>query len=164
DRSTLTRDGRAILDLDRDPRALCGRCSARGGRCSRARGEALAGSERGPRLGCGRHGATRAPRRDGLGSLDPGHGEARPGAGARVPPQNGRRRTCCGRRRRRRRGAGEVSTRISGLTGATIETAPMVCHECIWWQTRNGRSADKRKWIREAEEEWGAWGTVYHDE
>jgi hypothetical protein len=55
-------------------------------------------------------------------------------------------------------------TRISGLTGATIETAPSVCHECIWWQTRNGRSADKRKWIHDAEDAWGAWGTVYHDD
>ena len=55
-------------------------------------------------------------------------------------------------------------TRIIGLTGATLETAPSVCHECIWWQTRGGRSADKRKWIREAEDEWGAWGAVYHDE
>lgn len=54
-------------------------------------------------------------------------------------------------------------TRIAGLTGATLETAPSVCHECIWWQTRSGRSADKRKWIRETEEEWGAWGAVYHD-
>ena len=58
----------------------------------------------------------------------------------------------------------EMTTRISGLTGATLETAPTVCHECIWWQTRSGRSADKRKWIREAEDEWGAWGTVYHDD
>ena len=55
-------------------------------------------------------------------------------------------------------------TRIAGLTGATLETAPAVCHECIWWQTRNGRSTDKRKWIREAEGEWGAWGTVYYDD
>jgi hypothetical protein len=57
-----------------------------------------------------------------------------------------------------------MSTRISGLTGATLETAPSVCRECIWWQTREGRSTDKRKWIRETEEEWGAWGTVYHDD
>lgn len=57
-----------------------------------------------------------------------------------------------------------MTTRIQGLTGATLPTAPTVCHECIWWQTRGGRSIDKRKWIREAEEEWGAWGTVYHDE
>ena len=57
-----------------------------------------------------------------------------------------------------------MTTRITGLTGATLETAPTVCHECIWWQTRGGRSLDKRKWIRETEEEWGAWGAVYHDE
>ena len=57
-----------------------------------------------------------------------------------------------------------MSTRISGLTGATLETAPTVCHECIWWQTRGGRSTDKRKWIRDAEDEWGAWGTVYQDD
>ncbi|MDX6482093.1 MAG: hypothetical protein QOG85_2603 [Gaiellaceae bacterium] len=55
-------------------------------------------------------------------------------------------------------------TNIAGLTGATLETAPSVCHECIWWQTRGGRSTDKRKWIREAEDQWGAWGAVYHDE
>jgi hypothetical protein len=55
-------------------------------------------------------------------------------------------------------------TRIAGLTGATLETAPSVCHECIWWQVRNGRSVDKRRWIRDAEEGWGAWGTVYYDD
>ena len=55
-------------------------------------------------------------------------------------------------------------TRISGLTGLTLESAPSVCHECIWWQTRHARSLDKRKWIRETEDDWGAWGTVYHDD
>src|SRR5205814_1235416 len=52
--------------------------------------------------------------------------------------------------------------RVTGLTGATLETAPSVCHECVWWQSRS-RPADKRRWISKAEEEWGAWGTVYHD-
>jgi hypothetical protein len=52
--------------------------------------------------------------------------------------------------------------RVAGLTGATLETAPSVCHECVWWQTR-GRRIDKRRWIAKAEEEWGAWGTVYYD-
>jgi hypothetical protein len=55
-------------------------------------------------------------------------------------------------------------TRITGLTGATLETAPTVCHECIFWQSRTGRRVDKRKWIAGAEEEWGAWGTVYYDD
>jgi hypothetical protein len=52
--------------------------------------------------------------------------------------------------------------RVAGLTGLTLETAPTVCHECVWWQSR-GRRLDKRRWIAKAEEEWGAWGTVYYD-
>ena len=55
-------------------------------------------------------------------------------------------------------------TRIAGLTGATLPTAPSVCHQCVWWQSRAGRSTDKRKWIIGTEEEWGAWGTVYYDD
>ena len=53
--------------------------------------------------------------------------------------------------------------RVTGLTGVTLQDAPSVCHECIWWQTREGRSLDKRKWIERAETEWGPWGTVYYD-
>ena len=52
--------------------------------------------------------------------------------------------------------------RVAGLTGATLETAPSICHDCVWWQAR-GRRTDKRRWIQKAEEEWGAWGTVYFD-
>ena len=55
-------------------------------------------------------------------------------------------------------------TTVAGLTGATLPTAPVVCHECIWWQTRGSRPTDKRKWIEKAETEWGAWGTVYYDD
>lgn len=57
-----------------------------------------------------------------------------------------------------------MSTRIAGLTGATLETAPSVCHECVWWQSRPGRRVDKRRWINGAEDEWGAWGSVYYDD
>jgi hypothetical protein len=57
-----------------------------------------------------------------------------------------------------------VATTVAGLTGATLETAPTVCHDCIWWQTRSGRRLDKRRWVERAEEEWGAWGTVYYDD
>src|SRR4051794_2212421 len=53
---------------------------------------------------------------------------------------------------------------VAGLTGATLPTAPTVCHDCVWWQSRHGRSTDKRRWITRAEDEWGAWGAVYHDE
>ena len=55
-------------------------------------------------------------------------------------------------------------TGIVGLTGATLPTAPTVCHECIWWQSPSGRTIDKPRWIRGTEEEWGAWGTVYYDD
>ncbi len=55
-------------------------------------------------------------------------------------------------------------TRFAGLTGATLPTAPTVCHECIFWQSKTGRSVDKRRWIRGTEDEWGAWGTVYYDD
>jgi hypothetical protein len=55
-------------------------------------------------------------------------------------------------------------TKIAGLTGATLQTTPTVCHECIFWQSRTGRAVDKRRWIRGTEEEWGAWGTVYYDD
>ena len=43
----------------------------------------------------------------------------------------------CGRGRRRR--GRPTVTRVAGLTGATLETAPTVCHECVWWQSRGGR-------------------------
>jgi hypothetical protein len=55
-------------------------------------------------------------------------------------------------------------TTVAGLTGATLQTAPTVCHGCIWWQSRGSRGVDKRKWIEKAESEWGAWGTVYYDD
>jgi hypothetical protein len=57
-----------------------------------------------------------------------------------------------------------MAPHLAGLTGATIATAPAVCHECAWWQARAGRSASKDRWIERAEEEWGAWGTVYYDD
>jgi hypothetical protein len=57
-----------------------------------------------------------------------------------------------------------VSTRVAGLTGLTLETVPDVCHDCVWWQSRDRREVNKRRWIEKAEEEWGPWGTVYYDD
>jgi hypothetical protein len=58
-----------------------------------------------------------------------------------------------------------MSTRLAGLTGATLENVAGVCHECVWWQSRTGgRRVDKRRWIDRAETEFGAWGTVYYDD
>jgi hypothetical protein len=52
---------------------------------------------------------------------------------------------------------------VAGLTGATLPTAPSVCHGCVWWQSRPGKPVDKRRWIEKAETEWGPWGAVYYD-
>lgn len=54
--------------------------------------------------------------------------------------------------------------RVAGLTGATLETAPSVCHECIWWQSSLGRRVDKSTWRQRAESDWGAWGALYYDD
>ncbi len=57
-----------------------------------------------------------------------------------------------------------MATRVEGLTGATIEHAPAVCHKCVFWQSRGARRPSKERWIEKAEEEWGAWGALYHDD
>jgi hypothetical protein len=53
-------------------------------------------------------------------------------------------------------------TRLTGLTGLSLETAPSVCHDCVWWQTRSRRDVDKGRWMERVEEELGAFGTVYY--
>ena len=57
-----------------------------------------------------------------------------------------------------------MTSRLAGLTGATLETTPAVCQSCVWWQTRGNREPEKRKWVERAESEWGAWGTIYRDD
>jgi hypothetical protein len=57
-----------------------------------------------------------------------------------------------------------MAQRVIGLTGATLERAPSVCHSCVWWQSRSGREASKSRWIDRAEDEWGAWGALYRDD
>ena len=53
---------------------------------------------------------------------------------------------------------------VAPLSEATLETAPGVCHDCVWWQSRGTRRIHKERWIERAEEEWGSWGTVYRDD
>lgn len=57
-----------------------------------------------------------------------------------------------------------MTTRVTGLTQATIETAPSVCQSCVWWQSRGNKEASKRRWMERAEDEFGEWGTVYLDD
>jgi hypothetical protein len=56
-----------------------------------------------------------------------------------------------------------VPTRLAGLTKLTLETAPSVCHECVWWQSRGRRPVDKSRWMERVELGFGAFGTVYYD-
>jgi hypothetical protein len=56
-----------------------------------------------------------------------------------------------------------AGARLNGLTKLTLETAPSVCHECVWWQSRTSRrEVDKERWMSRVEEEFGAFGTLYH--
>ena len=57
-----------------------------------------------------------------------------------------------------------MPARVAGLTRGTIATAPSVCRDCVWWQSRGNRTASKERWIERAEEEWGEWGTIYYDD
>ena len=56
-----------------------------------------------------------------------------------------------------------MPTRLAGLTKLTLETAPSVCHECVWWQSRGWRPVDKNRWMERVELGFGAFGTVYYD-
>jgi hypothetical protein len=56
-----------------------------------------------------------------------------------------------------------VPPRLAPLTKLTLETAPSVCHECVWWQSRGRRTVDKDRWMEEVELGFGAFGTVYYD-
>jgi hypothetical protein len=55
-----------------------------------------------------------------------------------------------------------VASRVEGLTRATIATAPSVCRDCVWWQSRGNKTASKERWIEKVEDDWGEWGTVYY--
>ena len=56
-----------------------------------------------------------------------------------------------------------MPARVTALTGASLRDAPPVCQDCVWWQSRGRRRVDKERWIDKIEEEWGPWGTLYHD-
>ena len=57
-----------------------------------------------------------------------------------------------------------MPSRVAGLTRGTLETAPSVCRDCVWWQSRGNTTASKSRWMEKAEEEWGEWGSVYYDD
>jgi hypothetical protein len=53
--------------------------------------------------------------------------------------------------------------KLAPLTKLTLVTAPSVCHECVWWQSRGHREVDKDRWMERVELDFGAFGTVYYD-
>jgi hypothetical protein len=57
-----------------------------------------------------------------------------------------------------------MAYRLSPVTRASIADAPAVCVDCVFWQSREGRAADKERWSERVEDAWGAWGTLYHAE
>jgi hypothetical protein len=57
-----------------------------------------------------------------------------------------------------------VAAHLQGLTRDLLVSTPSVCHECVWWQSRGTREANKERWMDSVEDDWGAWGTVYLDE
>jgi hypothetical protein len=54
-----------------------------------------------------------------------------------------------------------VGYQLRQVTRATLDQAPAVCQTCAFWQTREGRDADKARWAERVEDGWGAWGTLY---
>ncbi len=57
-----------------------------------------------------------------------------------------------------------MAQRVSGLTRGTLHSAPGVCRDCVWWQSRGNRTASKERWTERVEDEWGEWGTIYLDD
>ena len=57
-----------------------------------------------------------------------------------------------------------AAPRVRALTHASLPSAPPVCHDCVWWQSRAGREADKERWMDKAEAETGPWGSLYVDD
>jgi hypothetical protein len=57
-----------------------------------------------------------------------------------------------------------VTTRLRPLTRVTLQEAPIVCHSCVWWQSKTGRRANKDRWIDRIEEDFGPWGSIYYDD
>lgn len=57
-----------------------------------------------------------------------------------------------------------MAPRIAGLTRGTLSSAPSVCQDCVWWQSRGNRTASKDRWSERVEDEFGAWGTIYLDD
>jgi hypothetical protein len=57
-----------------------------------------------------------------------------------------------------------MAYRLEPVTKASLAGAPAVCVDCVFWQSKRGRSVAKDRWAERVEDDWGAWGTIYHGE
>ncbi len=56
-----------------------------------------------------------------------------------------------------------MSSGLEPVTGASLARAPAVCHDCVFWQSHSYKRPPKERWMRHIEDDWGSWGTLYHD-
>ena len=164
-------DGRALAHLGGHPRELRGRRRAR----DRGRARARRRSAPAPPRRQGGERRTASSRVELHLAVD--WGVERPAVGVAVQERvaeylgrmadldagDGRRD-----RRRDRPAAGRrISRAVPGRRSharARSHTAPSVCRDCVWWQSRGNRTASKERWIERVEEESGEWGTIYYDD
>ena len=57
-----------------------------------------------------------------------------------------------------------MAYRLEPVTKASLAGAPAVCVDCVFWPSKGGRSVAKDRWAERVEDDWGAWGTLYHGE
>jgi hypothetical protein len=57
-----------------------------------------------------------------------------------------------------------MSPNLEPLSRGALAIVPEVCRDCVWWQSHGRRETSKERWMEQAEDVWGAWGTVYRDD
>ena len=55
-----------------------------------------------------------------------------------------------------------MAYRLHPVTGVSIAQAPPPCVDCVFWQSRAGRSVGKARWVERIEETRGSFGTLYY--
>ncbi len=56
-----------------------------------------------------------------------------------------------------------MSSGLEPLTRLSLERGPSVCHDCVFWQSHGFKQPSKDRWAQQVEDDWGSWGTLYHD-
>ena len=56
-----------------------------------------------------------------------------------------------------------MSSALEPLTRVSLERAPDVCQDCVFWQSHGFKRPSKERWAQHLEDDWGPWGTLYYD-